>query len=54
MNNKFKKKDIKNCTHYFFDDMINIKNFDLKKIKIDEKSCKNILICYIGYVIIKS
>ena len=30
--------------------MINIKNFDLNKINIDEKSQKNILIYYIGYV----
>ena len=34
-------------------DIINIKNFDLKNIKIDEKSCKNILIYHIGYVTIK-
>ena len=27
--------------------------FDPKNIKIDEKSCKNILIYYIGYVTIK-
>ena len=30
--------------------MINIKNLDLNKIKIDKKSYKNILIYYIGYV----
>ena len=32
--NKFKDIDIKNCTYYFCDDMINIKNLDLNKIKI--------------------
>ena len=33
--------------------MINIKNLDLSKIKIYEKSYKNILIYYIGYVMVK-
>ena len=33
--------------------MIDIKNLDLNKIKIDENSYKNILIYYIGYVTIK-
>ena len=53
MSNKFKDIDIKNHTYYFFDDIINIKNFDPNKIKIDEKSYKTILIYYIGYVTIK-
>ena len=42
-----KAKDI--STYYIFDD-INIKSFDPNNIKIDQKSCKNILIYYIGYV----
>ena len=33
--------------------MFNIKFFDLNNIKLDEKSYKNILIYYIGYVTIK-
>ena len=33
--------------------MINIRNFDLNNIKLDEKSYKNILTYYIGYVTIK-
>ena len=49
MNNKFKEKEIKNRTYYFFDD----KKFDQNKIKINEKSYKNLLIYYIGYVTIK-
>ena len=53
MNNKVKVMDIKNHTHYIFNDTININNYDLNNIKIDEKSYKNILIYYIGYVIIK-
>ena len=52
MSNKFKDISIKNHKHYFFDDVINIKNFDPNNIKIDEKSYKNILIYYIGYVAI--
>ena len=34
--------------------MIIIKNLDPNKIKIDEKPYKNILIYYIGYVVMKS
>ena len=44
MGNKFKDIDIKNWTYYLFDDMINIKNLDPNNIKIDEKSCKNIVV----------
>ena len=53
MCNKVKDIDIKNCTYYFFNDIINIKHFDPNNIKIDKKSYKDILIYYIGYVIIK-
>ena len=53
MSNKFKDISIKNDTYYFFNDIINIKNFDPNNIKIDEKSYKNILIYCIGYIIIK-
>ena len=45
--------NIKNHTYYLFDDIIGIKDFDPNSIKIDEKSYKNILIYYIGYVTIK-
>ena len=48
MNYKFQNIDIKNHTYNFLDDMINIKNFDPSKIKLDEKSCKNIFIYYTG------
>ena len=41
MSNKFKEISIKTHTYYFFDDIINIKNFDLNNIKIDQKSYKN-------------
>ena len=53
MSNKIKDINIKIHTQYFFDNIINIKNFDPNKIKIDKNSCKNILIYYIRYVTIK-
>ena len=37
----------------FFNDIINIKDFDSNNIKIDKKSYKNILIYYIIYGTIK-
>ena len=52
MSNKDKDVDIKNRTYYFFNDFINIKNFDRNNITVDETSYKNILIYYIGYVMI--
>ena len=48
-----KEINIKNQTYYFFDDMINIKDFDPRLIKIDKKSYKNIGIYYIGYITMK-
>ena len=38
MSNKVKEIDIKSQTYYFFNDIINIKNFDTNNIKIDKKS----------------
>ena len=40
---KLKDIDIKNRICFFFDDMINIKNLGLNKLKINENSYKNIL-----------
>ena len=37
-----KQINIKNCTYYFFNDMINIEGFDSNLLKIDKKSYKNI------------
>ena len=44
----------KNQTYYFFNDMINIKDFDPSLIQIDKKSYKNIGAYHIGYITIKS
>ena len=49
-----KQINIKNGTYHFFNDIINIKNFDSKLLKIDKKSCKNIDIYYIEYITMKS
>ena len=48
-----KQINIKNRTYYFFNDMINNKDFDSSLIKIDKKSYKNISIYNIGYITIK-
>ena len=42
MSSKFKDVDIKNHTYYFFDDIINIKNFHPNNITIDEKPYRDI------------
>ena len=47
MSNKFKDIDIENRTYYFFDDIINIENFDPNKVEGEENSY------YIGYTRIK-
>ena len=49
-----KEINIKYRTYYFFDDMINIKDFDSNLLKIDKKSYKNIDIYYIGYITMKN
>ena len=45
-----KQINIKNRTYYFYNDMINIKNFDPMLLKNDKKSCKIIGIYNIGYI----
>ena len=43
INNELKEIDIKNCTCYYFDGIIKIKDFNLD-ILTDEKSYKNTLV----------
>ena len=45
-----KEIDIKNRTYYFYNDIINLDEFDVSKIKVDKKDFNDIDICYIGYV----
>ena len=53
MIHKVKDINTKNRTYYFFNDIINIENFDLNNIEIDKNSYTNILVYCIGYVTIK-
>ena len=48
-----KQINIKNRSYYFYNDMINLKNFEPNVLKIDKKSYKNIGIYNIGYIAIK-
>ena len=48
-NDKLNEIDIRNRTCYYFDDIIEIQDFDLDNILIDEKSYENILFYNISY-----
>ena len=45
--------NLKNQTYYFYNDIIDIKNFDARLLKIDKKSYKDIGIYNIGHITIK-
>ena len=45
-----KQINIKNWSYYFYNDIIDLKDFDAKLLKIDKKSHKNLDIYYIGYI----
>ena len=45
-----KQLNIKNRTYYFWNDLINLKDFDPSLLKLDKKSSMDISIYYIGYV----
>ena len=48
-----KKINIKNRTYYFYNDIIDLKNFDSNSLKLDKKTYKDLDIFNIGYVTIK-
>ena len=48
-----KQINIENTTYYFYNDQINLKDFDAKLLKIDQKDYSEIDIYYIGYVTMK-
>ena len=48
-----KEINIKNRIYYYFDDMINIKDFNSNLLKIDKKPYKNIDIYYMAYIAMK-
>ena len=45
-----KQLNIKNRTYYLWNDLINLKDFDQRLLKLDKKSSMDISIYYIGYV----
>ena len=49
-----KQIEIKNRIYYFYNDMINLKDFESNLLKIDKKHYKGIHIYYIGYITIKN
>ena len=50
---KVKELNIKNRTYFFFNDIIDRKNFHSKLLKIDKKRYKDFDIYYISYIAIK-
>ena len=49
---KIRQINIKNRTYYFYNDQINLKDFDAKSLKIDKKDYNKTDIYYIGYATI--
>ena len=45
-----KQINIKNRTYYFYNDIIDLENFDSRLLKTEKKSYKNIGIYNIGYI----
>ena len=50
---KVKKLNIKNRTYFYFNDIINIKDFHSNLLKINKKQYNDINIYYIGYITLK-
>ena len=48
-NNELQKTDIKNCTCYYFDNIVNINDLNLANILLEEKSYRNLLIYDVRY-----
>ena len=44
-----KQLNIKNRTYYFYNDLINIANFEVSNLKLDKKTSSGLDIYYIGY-----
>ena len=45
-----KQINVKNGTYYFYNDIIDLENFDVRLLRIDKKSYKDIGIYNIGYI----
>ena len=50
---KVNQIEIENRTYYFYNGIINLKNFNSNLLKIDKKHYKGTDIYYIGYITIK-
>ena len=50
---KIKQINIKNRTYYFYNDQIDLKDFDARLLKIGKKDYNEIDIYYVGYVTVK-
>ena len=48
-----KQINIKNSTYYFYNDQIDLKDFNARLLKVDKKDYNDIDIYYIGYVTTK-
>ena len=46
---EIKQINIKNRTYYFYNDIIDLDEFNGNKIKVDKKNLNNIDIYYLGY-----
>ena len=46
---EIKQINIKNQTYYFYNDVINLDEFDERKIKVDKKIFNDINIYYLGF-----
>ena len=50
---KIRQNNIKNRTYYFYNDRINLKHFDGRLLKVDQKDYYEVDSYYIGYLIVK-
>ena len=48
-----KQIEIENRTYYLYNDIIDLKNFEINLLKIDKKHYKGINVYYIGHIIVK-
>ena len=46
---ELKQRNIKNRAYYFYNDIINLDQFDESKIKVDKEDFNDIDIYYLGY-----
>ena len=42
--------NIEGRTYYFYNDLINIKHFNIDNVKLDKKGVFGNNVCYIGYI----